>query len=453
MTKQGQFLQKLGARILSEANDLKRTPSALAQDIGIPLEIIESTIAGQTDLTTAENVMKTMAEVYPISLADIWLDSDDTDNGVLVMTAEQSRRSSRIFDRVDRTGSTSPYYEYRDTAMSQLAPFKPEWIAEIRYVDNADPENPDVAYNKGHFMHQTTFFIGPVNFYWEIDGRRYCEEMNTGDSNYITPFVPHSFTSRDSETRGLIIAITYGGEVRRAYREFASVDGQSLMDHAGNLDVDAPFALRMKRQLAAESMTVPSFVSRMIENGCEAPRAQALLDGEVPTWDEVQSVAQLLNVRPADLMADSVPSERRVVVRKLSTTPGRGYPDGNQPAYQLVELARCSHQPLLKGFDVAVLGGPGGDMYHALHEYIYNYGDAPVDLVWADDQRRTLQPGDSAYVLPLVTHRFERVTGAEDGKLAMIRVPGAFTDSVLDEFASFAPSGKKRAIEETSQWF
>ena len=65
-------------------------------------------------------------------------------------------------------------------------------------------------------MHQTTFFIGPVNFYWETGGKRYCAEMNTGDSNYITPFVPHSFASRDPEQPGLIIAVTFSGLVGRA---------------------------------------------------------------------------------------------------------------------------------------------------------------------------------------------------------------------------------------------
>jgi hypothetical protein len=31
-----------------------------------------------------------------------------------------------------RDGKPEPYYEYRDTAMSALGPFKPEWILELR---------------------------------------------------------------------------------------------------------------------------------------------------------------------------------------------------------------------------------------------------------------------------------------------------------------------------------
>ena len=201
------YLKSLGARILGEANDLKRTPEAMAAELGISFDIVESVIAGQAGLEAARDVLNAMVESYPISLADVWFDADDTDHGVRLMTASESKASSRVFDRRDRRGNLTEYYEYRDTAMSRGAPFKPEWIAELRHVEDANPDNPDVAYNNGHFMHQTTFFIGPVNFYWESGGRRHCAELDTGDSNYVTPFVPHSFASRDPNQRGLIVAV------------------------------------------------------------------------------------------------------------------------------------------------------------------------------------------------------------------------------------------------------
>ena len=77
--------------------------------------------------------------------------------------------------------------------------FYPEWISQIRVVKDSDPQNPDVVYNHGHFLHQINLFVGPVNFYYEINGRKYCEEMNTGDSSYISPYIRHSFTSRDEK--------------------------------------------------------------------------------------------------------------------------------------------------------------------------------------------------------------------------------------------------------------
>jgi hypothetical protein len=118
------------------------------------------------------------------------------------------------------------YYAYRDSAMSRLGPFRPEWIEELRVVSDPDPENPDVGYNNGHLMMQTTFFIGPVNFYYELRGKKYCFEANTGDSNFISPFVKHSFTSRDPDQQALIIAVTYGGAVRKALGDFARMGGE-----------------------------------------------------------------------------------------------------------------------------------------------------------------------------------------------------------------------------------
>ena len=130
------------------------------------------------------------------------------------MTGKDSIKTSRVFNRKNSSDELLPYYEYRDSAMSKLGPFKPEWIKELRNVNDSDPLNPEIAYNNGHFLHQLTFFIGPVNFYWKEGEDCYCQEMNTGDSNYITPFYPHSFAKRDNTEDAIIIAVTFGGEVR-----------------------------------------------------------------------------------------------------------------------------------------------------------------------------------------------------------------------------------------------
>ena len=73
---------------------------------------------------------------------------------------QESKASSRILTRKDKSGQQTPYYDYRDTAMSRLAPFKPEWIQQLRQVQDNDPLNPEVQYNNGHLMMQTSIFIG-----------------------------------------------------------------------------------------------------------------------------------------------------------------------------------------------------------------------------------------------------------------------------------------------------
>ena len=116
---QKDYLRTLGARLLSEANDLKRTPEALASDLGYEQGQITAVLAGQSDVETARAVLQAMADIYPVSLADLWVDQDDTVHGVRVVTSDESIASSRVFHRKNREGSPSPYYEYCDTAMSR----------------------------------------------------------------------------------------------------------------------------------------------------------------------------------------------------------------------------------------------------------------------------------------------------------------------------------------------
>lgn len=451
------YLKRLGARILSEANDLKRTPEALAKDLDLDFSIIQSVLDGAADEETARAVLFRMAECYPVSLSDLWVDRDDTDGGAVVMKASRSETTSRVFERPETGGGSTPYYEYRDTAMSRLAPFRPEWIRELRVVGDADPANPGVVFNKGHLAHQQTFFIGPVNFYWEIDGQRFCAEMETGDSNYITPFVPHSFASRDADKMALIIAVTYSGKVHQSLQDFSRI-GADAADAAAGSGGDDGFISRLRRHLAAESLSPGQFAEMLTDAGLSAARAVALTGGEaVPGPDELSLMAGVLNVRDEDLMVSQPEPGDQVIVRRFGDTPVRLFPAGNEPRYRLRELARSRNQPYLKGFEVTVLSeaaktGGEGDFRHGLHEYVYNYGAEAVTMTWGGDGREAvLESGDSAYIQPFVAHGFE--AAGDDGNLVMIRIPGNLTDALFDEYASFPASGRSRVMGETEVWF
>jgi mannose-6-phosphate isomerase-like protein (cupin superfamily) len=453
------YLRALGARILSEANDLKRTVEALALDLGKDPTQIQAVISGEAELETARSVLVAMAHAYPISLHDLWLEEDDTDHGVKIYRAQQSQESSRIFLRPDRTGNPAPFYEYRDTAMSRLAPFKPEWIQPLRVVDNGDPYNPDVAYNKGHLLFQGTFFIGQVNFYWESGGKRYCAELNTGDSNFITPYTPHTFASRDSEQLGLIIAVTYGGEVRRSLSDFALLQPEHI-EHlvADPRNTKQAFVSLLKRQLDAESLSTSQLIARLTKAGVPAERAHLLVSEGGATEEELALTAAALNIRPLDLQVTPLLPDEEVVVVRSSAAQKRYYPDEETPAYELFELARSRHQPYHKSFALRVLGERGHDtarsvLQHHLHEYIFNYGTTPVCLIWGEEHKTTLYAEDSAYVRPLVPHRFESVEPGVPASLLMYRIPGGLSASALEEFSCFSPAGRQRVLREETRWF
>ena len=121
-----EYAREIGARILSEANDLKRNAEALAKEIGFNHDV-ETVMSGEGPVSRGQEILRRMAESYPISLSDIWVDKDDT-NEVVICRSEESEASSRVIERKNKAGELALHYEYRDTAMSRRGPYKPEWI-------------------------------------------------------------------------------------------------------------------------------------------------------------------------------------------------------------------------------------------------------------------------------------------------------------------------------------
>ena len=156
----------IGARILSAANDLKRTNVTLSKELKIPQKKIDNAISGKLKIDQLLEICKLMSDTYPISLSDIWIEKPESLDNVYHFTSALSKKSSRIFKRENINGLID-YYEYRDTACTTLAPFYPEWIKPIVITENNDPKSKLVVLNKGHLLHQQTFFIGKVNFYWK----------------------------------------------------------------------------------------------------------------------------------------------------------------------------------------------------------------------------------------------------------------------------------------------
>jgi len=169
-------LVKSGQNFLGILNDIKRRPEDAAKELGISIDEINAIIGGKKSIS--HDLVRKAVKIWPVNERDFYIIHDDCPLGIKIMISEESKKSSRIMERAGK-----PYYEYRDTAMSTVAPFRPEWIMELCYVDNNDPSNPEAQWNNGHFMHQFTYFIGEVNFYYRtLNGEKKVAVMNTGDS-------------------------------------------------------------------------------------------------------------------------------------------------------------------------------------------------------------------------------------------------------------------------------
>jgi len=330
-----------------------------------------------------------------------------------------------------------------------------------------------VQMNNGHLMMQATFFIGPVDFYWtDRHGKVQRREMNTGDSNFISPFVPHSFTSRSSDTDAIIIAVTYGGHVRRAFTEFSRIGAENVFSLAGDKR-DPALARRcnLKRIMDAECMQLESLVADLRPSIAES-RCREILDGAESSYQELEVFADALNVRVSDLLVSGMEAHEDVVVVYAEESQQRAR---EFDTYFLAPLARTRHQPDLKTFDITVFDSaqPGEPLSCGLHTFVYHFGSENVLLSWEGPDRShdsILRPGDSAYIAPMVVHRFSAApesprvvpyevanpNGSACGsgrRLFLVRIPGQLHGETLAEFATFSEFGRARVGAETCCWY
>ena len=432
-------------------NDLKRRPEDAAAELGVPLPEIEEIIGGRAALPAG--LVEKATATWPVSPRDFYLLEDDAPTGVRIHRAADSERSSRVMSRAG-----ADYYEYRDTAMSSLSQFRPEWIKELCVVDDDDPDNESVQWNNGHFLHQFTYFVGPVNFYYRgAGGAKQVAVMSTGDSMYISPFVPHSFASRsnpDGEL-GVIMALTYGDKLGGETRQEVSALGAEL---AAGLALDFTDAhralgslLRFHREGA--SLTTTELAARTeIDRG----RLDALEAGtDQPSAEELDRLADGLRVSRRDLTVPQV-LEDPVLVQSYADARRWSYPD-DDPCYEIVELTPVRSMPFSKGLELNVLrdGDPVPDLRAGLHQYLYNVGSQPVTFGWEIDGERhtdTLEAGDSVYVKPSLPHGFR----GSGGKLLVLRIGGRITGDgqmELSRILATGPDNLARVVGETKQWY
>ena len=201
------YLQTLGSRIQTLLNGIKRPIAVASKELSIDKKQLEQCIQGQLPFAEVKDIIQIIVNKYPIRMCDIYLERFSTEDGIIYCSSKQSLESARITKRMNHLNQLTEYYRYFDCAMSKHIPFKPERIEILRETTNTDPNHGDVAYNRGHLETQLTYYIGDVNFYYTINGINYCKQTNTGDSSVKVPYIPHTFTKRNSNS-SFILAIS-----------------------------------------------------------------------------------------------------------------------------------------------------------------------------------------------------------------------------------------------------
>ena len=194
-------------RLRQIINDLKRRPEDASKDLKIKLSQFNKYLKGNRKID--ETFVRKAIKVWPIKIDDFINSNFYKNSSFKIMRAKDSKKTKRIMQR-----GGNDYYEYRDTVMHRDAPFRPEWIRELVHVKTNSPHEKKLMWNRGHLLHQLTYFVGKVNFYYiDKNNRKRTAVMNTGDSMYIAPYVPHTFASREKSCAGHIVAITFSDKI------------------------------------------------------------------------------------------------------------------------------------------------------------------------------------------------------------------------------------------------
>ena len=218
----------INKKFIKILNDLKRRPIDAAKDLGISLKEVDKIINDKNYL--GHNIIEKACKVWPVNPSDFFEIKDDTKNDYKILRKKNSDKTLRIMYRGGK-----PYYKYQDTVMSKISGFRPELIEQLVEVKDDNPNNNIVKYNNGHFLHQFTYFVGAVNFYYiNKKGNKHLAKMSTGDSMYISPYVPHSFTKRNKD-KAYIIALTYSDKINNEIKTLEknrSLETEKIIENA-----------------------------------------------------------------------------------------------------------------------------------------------------------------------------------------------------------------------------
>ena len=438
-------LIKSGQNFLGILNDIKRRPEDAAKELEVSLDEINSILSGKEELSA--DIIEKATKIWPVNARDFYVIHDDCPQGIKIMRSDESKQSSRIMER-----SGYPYYEYRDTAMSKTAPFRPEWILELCSVDDNDPRNKLVQWNNGHFLHQFTYFIGEVNFYYiDSDGEKKVALMNTGDSMYITPFVPHSFASRNGAKQpGLILALTYGskitGDIQQELSALSNLGQEFALDFS-TVEKATSALLKYFREVSSISLDE-------ISKRTDIP-AEKIVEFEsgktTPSNIDLQNIAKALTVNFRDLLPNDK-TENKVIVKHHDEEKKWFYPSQTS-AYEFVELTNTTTLPYSKSFEIKINNTDNKelDLKVGLHQYVYNISNNTITINWMLDSQffsEKIHPNDSLYIKPFVEHNFRG-----EGKLLVLRIGGKIAGDSQRELSFVGKENTKRAISETIQWF
>tara|TARA_Y100000590_G_scaffold464235_1_gene633188 strand:- start:1141 stop:2448 length:1308 start_codon:yes stop_codon:yes gene_type:complete len=421
-------------------NDLKKRPIDASKDLKISEKKIKDFLKGKLEIP--DKIIHKALKIWPVNYSDFYSITDDIKKNFLIMRSKDSDLTERIMNRGGK-----PYYAYKDTVVSKLSPFKPELIEELVKVKDNSPNNNQVKFNNGHFLHQFTYFIGPVNFYYEIKGKKKVAKMNTGDSMYISPYVRHSFTTRKNKKNinGKILALTFCDVLNNDIIDQICILGYNkVKDYKINInDEKNSFWKNLDFHL-----NIASINYKKIKEFTKIDLKKIKKNKRKLNLQQTKKISECLNVNIKNLIPPNKSQE--VIIIKHSDSRIWHFPNEVKKIYRFKELANINMLPMVRSYEVDIISEANHNFFLKVpsHQYIYNIGNKKISINVENKNKDYLDPGDSMYLKPNTKHKF-----INKGKLLISRVNGSFSSDVIYQISSFSNYNLKKTINDNRPWF
>jgi hypothetical protein len=245
--------------------------------------------------------------------------------------------------------------------------------------------------------------------------------MNTGDSCLITPYVPHSFTSRDGSKYAAIVAVTFSGRARDVLVDMCHVDSTKCLEDAGDMRNAAETRKkRIRRYAGLRGVTFTDKLSALTNI----------------------KLGELLTVSPSTFESNILIIEQEVAYSGRSS---RLMAEPSSP--WKCALAAAMHIPDAGGYDWH-FDRPDTFESVGFYSYVYNYGDASVKI-----DTCVVNVGDSVVIKPYTRMECVPIISGSIVSLVVVYVGGWLSKPLLDELSTFAIEGRRRLTSNSGKWW
>jgi hypothetical protein len=418
-------------RLRQILNDIKRNSEVARRELKLTKKQLNKYL--NKDKSMEVNLVKKICAVYPIHPQELISSKILFNKPFKYFSSSSSKKTKRLIKR----GKTN-YYEYRDTVITNNSPFKPEWIRQLCLVKNNNPKNKSLEWNKGHLLHQLTYFVGKVNFYFiNNKGEKKVAIMNTGDAMYISPYTPHTFASRDQDLQAHIIAITFTSKITNdVQNHLQSLQKNNLKNFISFNNLKG----LVERKLKDNCLTYETFEEMVGETNIKKKISSKNLSSNLK-----KKLSEYLNINFSYL--EKTITTGKTKIKKKNQCFRYNYPKKNDST-QIIDIFSLNHLSGCKMFQVNVKSKSSINYFDSSkHQYIYILND---NIFFKHRNKKIrLKKGDSLYVKPF--EKFQLF--GNEGSALIIRLEGNLSDQIFFELSKINTKNLERVIDEKEKWY